>query len=126
VKINSDAAFYADKGSGATSYVIRDHLGRFVTAQAQWHVNLLDAEMGEALACRDAVVLARQLGLQRVQLETDCLELVQLWNKKELQRSILDPILSEIEEVRLAFIEFVFKYVRVICVCMRLRSFQYK
>lgn len=111
MKINSDAAFYADKGSGATSYVIRDHLGRFVTAQAQWYVNLLDAEMGEALACRDA---------------TDCLELVQLWNKKELQRSILDPILSEIEVVRLAFIEFVFKYVCVIFVCMRLRSFQYK
>lgn len=59
--------------------------------------------------------LARRLGLQRIQLETDCLELIQLWERKELQRSLLDPVLVEIDELRLAFSESVFKYVNRSC-----------
>lgn len=44
--------------------------------------------MMEALACRDGLKLAKQHGEQRVVLETDCLELVNLW-KTEAQRSIV-------------------------------------
>lgn len=51
------------------SCVIRDHHGRFLTAQAKCYASLLDAGMGEALACRDAVRLAQRLGLQHVELE---------------------------------------------------------
>ena len=60
----------------------------------------------EALACRDGMKLAAQMGLRRVALETDCLQVVQLWKKKESQRSIIDPILKEMEEISLAFQEF--------------------
>lgn len=46
-----------------------------MTAQENWYENFLDAGIGEALVCRDALRLSRQLGLQRDHLETDCLEL---------------------------------------------------
>jgi ribonuclease HI len=115
LKLNTDAAFYADQGSGATACIIRNHHGEFIHAQAIWHGNLIDAGMGEPLACRDAVRLARHLGLQRVQVETDCLELVQLSEKKELHPSLLDPVLTEINELKLAFSEFVFKFVSRSC-----------
>ena len=64
----------------------------------------------EALACRDGMKLAAQMGLRRVALETDCLQVVQLW-KKESQRSIIDPILKEMEEISLAFQEFSFSFI---------------
>jgi hypothetical protein len=64
----------------------------------------------EALACRDGLKQAMQLGLRRVQLEFDCLQVVQLWKRKDMQRSILDPILKEMEEISLAFYEFSFSH----------------
>ena len=67
----------------------------------------------EAMACRDGLMLAVQLGLQRIALETDSLELVQLW--KESQRFVVDPVLQEIDQRRLAFHEFSFSHVSRNC-----------
>jgi hypothetical protein len=53
--------------------------------------------------CRDGAKFAAQLGIQRVAIETDWLQMVQLWNKVETQPSIVDPILREIDELRLVF-----------------------
>ncbi|CAD6238392.1 unnamed protein product [Miscanthus lutarioriparius] len=69
----------------------------------------------EATACRDPLVLAKQHGKQRVVLETDCLELVNLWKKKHSQRSVVDPILKETEDLSLAFHDFFFSYVNRVC-----------
>jgi ribonuclease HI len=69
----------------------------------------------EAFACRDGLKLARQHGEQRVILETDCLELVNLWKKRDSQRSVVDPILKEIQDLELAFQEFSFVYVSRSC-----------
>ncbi|OEL23148.1 hypothetical protein BAE44_0015833, partial [Dichanthelium oligosanthes] len=86
VKCNSDAAYYAESSShGASACVIRDYQGCFLGAQAMWYEHCLDACAAEAVACRDALVFARQYGVQNVHLETDCLELVQLWGKLETQ-----------------------------------------
>ena len=55
--------------------------------QAKWYEKILDVGMGEVLVCRDTVRLARQFRMQRVHLEMDRLEIVQLWEKMELQQS---------------------------------------
>jgi hypothetical protein len=60
--------------------------------------------------CRDSLKLAVQLGLWRVQLESDYLQAVQLWKRKNMQRSITDPIPKEMEEISLAFHEFSFSH----------------
>ena len=112
-KINSDAAFYENKHSGATASVIRDHRGFFQAAQARWYDRGFDVCLMEALACRDGLVLAKQQGIQQVWLETDCLELVNLWNKKDVQRSIVDSVLKEIDDLRLAFQDFSFFFILV-------------
>jgi hypothetical protein len=81
-----------------------------------WYDRSYDACALEALACRDSLrQYAIQLGVQRVELETDCLHLVQLWNKKDAQRSIIDPVLTEIDDLRLAFQEFFFSYISRLC-----------
>ena len=79
-------------------------------AQARWYERGLDACTMEALACRDGLILAKQHGEQKVLLETDCLELVNLWKKQHLQRSIADPVLKEIEDLSLAFHEFIISF----------------
>lgn len=84
-------------------------------AQAKWYDNMLDACTGEALACRDAVSLVRQAGFQRIFLETDCLQVIQLWENRETQRSIIAPVLSELDDIRLAFSEFTFKFASRYC-----------
>jgi hypothetical protein len=38
-----------------------------------------------------------------------------LWNKKDAQRSIIDPVLKEIDELGLAFHDFSFSYVSRVC-----------
>jgi hypothetical protein len=64
---------------------------------------------------QDGLKLAAWLGLQRVAVETDCLQFVQLWRKKESQRSVIDPILKEIDEICLAFQEFSISFVSRSC-----------
>ncbi|OQU81930.1 hypothetical protein SORBI_3006G142299 [Sorghum bicolor] len=77
-KVNTDAAFLTDDSCGASACIIRDHQGLFKAAQAQWYVRGLDACTMEAIACRDGLNLARRVGVQKVMLETDCLELINL------------------------------------------------
>lgn len=48
-----------------------------------------DACMIEALACRDALRIAKLQGLQRVHLDIDLFELIQVWNKRYLQRVVI-------------------------------------
>jgi hypothetical protein len=68
---------------------------------------VLDAGMMEG----DARFEARQAGLQKVYLETDSLELVQLWKKMDFQRSPVESILTEIKELSLAFSDFIFNFI---------------
>ena len=45
------------------------------------------------VACKEGLEFARQCGVQRVHLETDCLEFVRLWKLEERQRSMIMPVL---------------------------------
>jgi hypothetical protein len=69
--INVDASFRAEDRRGTTGVVLRNHDGRCIAGRAKWYDNCLNVLATEALACRDGVLLARELGMQRLQLETD-------------------------------------------------------
>ena len=81
-----------------------------MAGQAKWYERCLDACATEAMACRDALGLAQQCGVQKLHLETDCLELVQLWEKREEQRSAIYPVLMEIKDLSLVFFDFLFTF----------------
>lgn len=55
------------------------------------------------------------MNVQYLHLETDCLELVQLWENRSSQRSIIAPVLRAMEELSLAFNSFVFSHVNRKC-----------
>lgn len=114
-KCNTDGAFYGGVNQGATGAVLRDSTGSFVAGKACWYPHGCDALMFEALACRDGVILARQEGVPRLQLETDSQEFVRLWNAGNAQRSFLTPILKEIREISTSFQGFSVVYASRTC-----------
>lgn len=69
----------------------------------------------EAVACRDGLRLAQQIGVQRIWLESDCQELLKLWNAGETQRSSVMTIIKEIQELSSLFLDFKFSFISRTC-----------
>ena len=65
----------------------------------------------EAIAIHEGVKFAKQRGSTHVIMETDCLEVVSLWNTRHNTRSIVAPILDEIEELARDFSLFEIQHV---------------
>ncbi|TVU49411.1 hypothetical protein EJB05_00719, partial [Eragrostis curvula] len=114
-KCNVDGAFALENWHGAAGAVLRDHNGTFGGAMANWYANCMDALHAEALACRDGAVLARQAGVRKVYMETDCQEMVTLWNAGSDQRSSVMSVLREIWEISSSFECFILKHASRTC-----------
>jgi hypothetical protein len=69
----------------------------------------------EALACRDGIRMAQELGITKLCLETDCLELINLWKALDMQRSAVSLIIHDIRCISRSFSEFTFAYANRIC-----------
>lgn len=77
IKLNMDAAFFVDKGDGATAAVIRDHQGKFLAAQCSFVPHAAGLSNMEAMAMylmQPVLVIWRQW-----QCETACYWLI-LWD----------------------------------------------
>jgi len=110
-----DAAFHAEHWRGASREILRDDEGRFLEAQATPYDHSMDALVAEALACRDGLILAERYGATRLSLETDCQEVINLWENKDKNRSVIYPILMEIQEHSRLFQDFIFLYASRSC-----------
>ena len=76
IKLNVDAAFYADNCAGATAAVLRDERGSFIAAQCIYVEQGLNAVTLEAVAMRDGLMLANSMGFHDVEAESDSLEVI--------------------------------------------------
>ena len=76
VKVNVDAAFHADCGSGATAAVIRDFKGNFIAANCAYIDRGLNVVSMEAMAMRDGLNLANSLGFHNVEAESDSTQVI--------------------------------------------------
>lgn len=75
-KLNVDAAYFPDVGGGATAAVLRDEKGTFLAAQCNYIPYAADVVSTEAIAMRDGLSLASNLGFQRVVAESDSQEVI--------------------------------------------------
>lgn len=105
VKVNSDGAIHVDEGRAASGVMLRSS-STFVAARSRIYQGLSDSLTVEALALRDACFLAMEKGYTQVICETDCEDLVRLWQTRCSHRALIAPILSEITEISLSFISF--------------------
>ena len=78
VKLNVDVGFNIDSGTGSTGAIIRDERGNFVSASCRGIPFVSNAASAEALALRDGLILAGQIGCNRLEVNSDCLEVIEV------------------------------------------------
>ena len=71
-----------------------------------------DPERAELMACRSVVELAKDQGVTKLVLETDCVGAISKLSGKELDRSVHGPLVEEIKCLLMGFDEFPVKHVR--------------
>jgi hypothetical protein len=95
VKINTDGGLPLVARQGGSGGVARTHT-TFLGAWSKPYPGVTDSLVAEALALWDGVLFARLRGYRRVVMET---EVVNLWNTRCGSRSVVAPILLELEEL---------------------------
>ena len=78
LKLNVDATFNHDSGTGGTGAILRDNFGVFVAASCSDISFVEDATTAEARGLRDGLLLANEVGCNRICVEADCLEVVEI------------------------------------------------
>jgi hypothetical protein len=110
IKINTDAGISFDAMRGGAGGVVRSPSG-FIGAWSKPLPGVTDPLIAEAMALHEGVVFAQLRGFSRVVFEVDCLEVVHLWDSRAVSRSVVAPILLDIEGLALNFISFVIQHV---------------
>lgn len=110
--MNFDAAFKTETYQGALRVVLRDARGQVVAAKCKQLGSISDALTAEAYAYRDVVLMIKDLGLSKVIVETDCQELVALWNSRTNNRCAIISVLNQIHVLNQQCTHFVLAYVR--------------
>ncbi|XP_056856670.1 uncharacterized protein LOC130506077 [Raphanus sativus] len=96
LKCNSDAAWLKEERSGGAGWILRDHRGRLIWAGAKKLAEVRSAIEAEAEAVRWALQTVTGFGYDRVQFETDSLQLMRMINGEEETWPLLEPIIQEI------------------------------
>lgn len=78
ISLNIDAAFDEDNGCGSTGAIIRDGFRGMIAASNTFIPYLVDAPMAEAFALKEVLMLAQHIGGNRLIVQSDCLEVVQI------------------------------------------------
>ncbi|KAK1646392.1 hypothetical protein QYE76_064197 [Lolium multiflorum] len=76
-KLNVDAAFSVETFSGASGAVIRDDHGNFIAGSSNGIPHVGDAATAEARALRDGLLLAGQTGCSKIEVNSDCMEVIE-------------------------------------------------
>ena len=67
-----------NSGTGGTGAIIRDHFGSFISA-GRWNLQYVeDAATAEACALRDGLLLAGKIGCNKLMVESDCSDVVEV------------------------------------------------
>jgi hypothetical protein len=99
VKANADGAFLVETGHGGSGVVLRDHHGGFVAGASHFFPSTPDPERTELLACKQALILAKERDVQKVCLESDCLDAISKLRSDETDRSMHGPLVEEIKSL---------------------------
>ncbi|RLM69491.1 hypothetical protein C2845_PM17G09160 [Panicum miliaceum] len=125
MKINTDAAYTAANGRGATGVVLRNDQGVVLVGAARAYSNVADVMMAEVMGARDGVLLALEQGATKVLLETDNATLISLLNSDDGIQSVIVGFWHEVRELSLSFVSFACIHVKRegneaahLCACM--------
>ena len=78
MKLNIDVGFDLDSGSGSTGAILHDDMEIFMAASCGDISFAEDAATTEARALRDGLLLANDLGCNKLYVEADCMEVIEV------------------------------------------------
>ena len=99
VMVNVDAAVFQRANRMGMGIVIRNHKSEFLAAYRQGLDRIIEPELAEAFAFRQAVTFALGLNYKRAIIASDCLSLVQKLHFKTLDRSNTGIIVEDIKKM---------------------------
>jgi hypothetical protein len=73
-----DAGFNIDSGTGSTGAILRGDRGHFLAASCGNLPFVSDSATAEVSAPREGVLLAGQIGCNRLELNSNCMEVVEI------------------------------------------------
>jgi hypothetical protein len=111
VKTNTDGGILLDARKGGAGGIVRFSFASFLGAWSKPLLGITDPFIAEALALREGAIFANLCGFSKVLLETDCLEVVDLWKTRHSSRSVVTSILQDIGELALNFLFFDIQHV---------------
>ncbi|KAK6924334.1 Ribonuclease H domain [Dillenia turbinata] len=101
VKLNSDGAVSLKLGLASAGGLIRDERGSWITGYMM-NIGKVEALKAELWRMREGLRIARSLELERLEVEVDCLHLVQLVDKGFRKEHPLKLIVEECRRLRKA------------------------
>ncbi|XP_057444326.1 uncharacterized protein LOC130736520 [Lotus japonicus] len=102
IKINTDAAWKEKNGTSSIALIARNHQGRMLTGAAMnWPSP--SSLIVEASALREALILASNLGWDRIVIESDCLPLIDACERKRTIGEI-QMIVEDINKLKSNFV----------------------
>ena len=76
--VNIDVAFEEDGGCRSVGSIISDSSGGVLAAAHSFVPHLVDAPMAEAYALKEGLMLAQYIGCNRLIIQSNCMEVVQI------------------------------------------------
>ncbi|KAA3453717.1 reverse transcriptase [Gossypium australe] len=92
VKINFDASFLSKENIAITAAIARNFKGSIVGAETYLFQHIADPFVAEARACERALLFARTMGFQRLEVEGDTLSVIKSIKKKGKDTSVIRSI----------------------------------
>ena len=111
-KVNTDASFDQSSCTSSVGIVIRDHSGRVIGGVARWFDDVPDALTAEALAAKEGLELAAELGLNKILLEVDCQALSNFLQGPQPFTSSIGGLCFDILELGKSFPSFSNRWIR--------------
>ncbi|KAK9021246.1 hypothetical protein V6N11_011245 [Hibiscus sabdariffa] len=112
IKFNFDSAFNSRSGYATTGVIGRNNRGLIMAACSFPHRDVVDAFAADAYACKQAVLLVKDLGFLRVIIEGNSLTLIKKLISDRADRTIIYPIVCEIKILARSFTSISFCFVR--------------
>ncbi|KAL4311864.1 hypothetical protein GQ457_01G034310 [Hibiscus cannabinus] len=111
IKINFDTSFLSSTKEAFSGIVARNSTGLIMATCIIPHSDVNDAFVAEAKACESAVLFTIELGFKSVQVEGDSLTVIRKFSSDSLDKSIIQPIITDIKAKLHLFEKITFSHV---------------
>ncbi|XBI35755.1 hypothetical protein VPH35_121403 [Triticum aestivum] len=113
--VNVDAATFSQSARAGFGVVIRDHRGRVQATNRGYFERIQIPEVAEAMALRQALILANNLGIQNIMVASDCLSVINKVKGLGFDRSPIGAIVHDIRKCATKFVSCTFIHVNRSC-----------